>query len=213
MRKDKAVKVIILSVIAIVSLTNLFGLAAAGISVILGVFAFFVFNRLENKTIKDNGLDLRSINKELRQPFMWLWIIMPTIMNFLVIFIAKLILPRYIDHVVSRSVGMLTVTNLPILVIQLLFFALGEEIAWRGFFQKQLQSFMTYIPTILITSTLFSLGHLINGPIIIVAYDLLFVFVNSLIYGIIFRKTNSVWMSTISHFAANLFAIIVLFLL
>ena len=213
MRISKAVKVITLSIIAIVSLTNLFGLAAAGISVVLGVFAFFIFNRLENKTIKDSGLDLRSINKELKQPFVWLWMIMPMIMNFLVIFIAKLILPSYIDHVVTRSVGMLTINNSPILIIQLLFLALGEEIAWRGFFQNQLDSFMTYIPTILITSTLFSLGHLTSGPLIIVAYDLLFIFINSLIYGVVFRKTNSIWMSTISHFAANLFAIIMLMFL
>lgn len=33
---------------------------------------------------------------------------------------------------------------------------------------------------------------------------------NSVLYGIIFLKTNNAWMSAISHFSANLFSIIVL---
>ena len=100
-----------------------------------------------------------------------------------------------------------------VLIIQLLVFAVSEEIAWRAFFQKQLKTFLPVVPTILITSALFSLGHLTSGSLIIVSYDLLFVFVNSLFYGIIFRKTNNVWVSAASHFTANLFAVIILFFL
>jgi len=134
-------------------------------------------------------------------------------MNFLVIILAKMILPDYIEHVVTRSGVMLNVSMLPILMVQLLIFALIEEIAWRGFFQKHLQSHLSVLPAIVITSVLFSLGHLSTGPLVIVAYDLLFVFVNSLIYGFIFSKTNNVWMSTVSHFIANTFAVIILFFL
>lgn len=44
----------------------------------------------------------------------------------------------------------------------------------------------------------------------IVAYDISFVFINSILYGIIFYKTNNAWISAISHFIANLFSVIVL---
>ena len=213
MKRNCTAKVVVLVIMAVVSLTNLFGLSAAGISVILGIAAFFVFKIIEKQTHQECGLGFKSLGETVKKPAIWLWIILPSIMNFLVIILAKLILPNYIEHIVSRSEEMLTVNNLPILIIQLLVFAVGEEIAWRAFFQKQLMSFLPVVPTILITSALFSLGHLTSGSLIIVTYDLLFVFVNSLLYGIIFRKTNNVWMSAASHFAANLFAVIILFFL
>ncbi len=213
MKRNSTAKVVVLVIMALVSLTNLFGISAAGISVILGIVSFFIFKRAEKQTFQECGLGFKSIGKAVKKPAIWLWIIMPSIMNFLVIIFAKLILPNYIEHVVSRSEIMLTVNNLPILIIQLLVFALGEEIAWRAFFQKKLQSFLPFAPTILISSALFSLGHLTSGSLIIVTYDLMFVFVNSLFYGIVFRKTNNVWVSAISHFAANFFAVIILFFL
>lgn len=39
---------------------------------------------------------------------------------------------------------------------------------------------------------------------------IIFVFVNSILYGIIFYKSNNAWVCAISHFIANLFSIIVL---
>ncbi|HBC29880.1 MAG TPA: CPBP family intramembrane metalloprotease, partial [Clostridiales bacterium] len=45
---------------------------------------------------------------------------------------------------------------------------------------------------------------------VIVTYDIFFVFINSILYGIIFYKSKNAWISAISHFAANLFSVIVL---
>lgn len=213
MKRNRIAKVVVLVIMALVSLTNLFGISAAGISVIIGIAAFFFFKIVEKKTFQECGLGFRSIGKAAKRPNIWVWMLMPTFMNFLVIIVAKLILPDYIAHVVSRSETMLNVNTIFILIIQLFVLALVEEIAWRAFFQKQLHSFLSIAPTILITSALFSLGHLSSGSLIIVTYDLLFVFVNSLFYGFIFIKTDNVWMSTVSHFTANLFAVIILFLL
>ena len=213
MGRNKTAYVIVLVIMAVVSLTNLFGLSAAGISVILGIVAFFVFRIIDKQTYQECGLGWKSLGEMVQRPAIWLWIILPSIMNLLVIILAKLILPNYIEHIASRSEEMLAVKNLPVLLIQLLVFAAGEEIAWRAFFQKQLNTILPAIPTIMITSALFTLGHLTSGSLIIVSYDLLFVFVNSLIYGVIFCKTNNVWMSAASHFAANLLAVIILFIL
>ena len=213
MKKNPRAKVVVLVLMTIVSLTNLFGLSAAGISVIWGIIAYFVFKIAEKQSFQECGSDFKSLGEVIKKPGIWLWIIMPSIMNLLVIVLAKLILPSYVGHIVSRSEIMLSVNNLPVLIIQLLVFAVGEEIAWRAFYQKQISSFLPIIPAILITSAFFSLGHLTSGSLVIVAYDLFFVFVNSLIYGIVFHKTNNVWLSAVSHFTANLFAVIILFFL
>ncbi|MEA4822239.1 MAG: CPBP family intramembrane glutamic endopeptidase, partial [Erysipelotrichales bacterium] len=100
--------------------------------------------------------------------------------------------------------------KLAILIIQLAVLALGEEIAWRAFFQKQLCRVLPVVPVLLISSLLFSFGHLVKGNIIVVSYDVFFVFINSIIYGIIFHESKNAWISAISHFAANLFSVIVL---
>lgn len=213
MKSKSGFKGMILVLMGLVSLTNLFGVAAAGLSVIIGLVAFFGFKIAEKQTLQECGLDIKSIGKGIKIQGMWLWLLMPSLMNFLVIFLAKIILPDYVEHVVTRSGVMLNVNMLPILMVQLLIFALIEEIAWRGFFQRRLQSHLSVLPAIVITSILFSLGHMTSGSLIIVAYDLLFIFVNSLIYGFIFSKSNNIWLSTVSHFIANTFAVIILFFL
>ena len=90
------------------------------------------------------------------------------------------------------------------------FLALGEEIAWRAFFQKRLNKVLPIIPTLLISSILFAIGHFNQGDTVIVIFDIFFVFINSILYGVIFYRTNNAWISAISHFIANLFSVIVL---
>jgi len=112
--------------------------------------------------------------------------------------------------VLARTEIFISFDKIVIAILQLAFLALGEEIAWRAFFQKQLNKVLPIIPTLLISSVLFAIGHFNQGDPVIVLYDVFFVFVNSVLYGIIFYKTNNAWISTISHFVANLFSIIVL---
>ncbi len=210
--KYSTAKIIILIAMALVSLTNIFGVKAAGMSVLFGIGAFIAFKIIERRTFGECGLDIKSIKKTAKATI-WIWIAIPSLLNVLVIVFAKLIMPDYITHVMSRSEIMLSVDRLPILIVQIMILAFAEEVAWRGFFQKQLQSFVPALPAIIGTSAIFALGHLTSGSVTIVAYDLAFVFINSLIYGFVFMKTNNVWLCTISHFLANFSAIIILFFL
>lgn len=88
--------------------------------------------------------------------------------------------------------------------------ALGEEIAWRAFFQSHVSKQLLPQVTIIGTSIIFALGHAIAGSFGVVVYDLIFIFMNSCIYGWIFYKTNSVWVSILAHLLANVFAIVIL---
>ena len=84
---------------------------------------------------------------------------------------------------------------------------LGEEIAWRGFFQKQTTKIIKFVPSLVLTSLLFALGHYSAGSFAVVAYDLLFVFIDSSIFGLIFKETDNAWCSWISHFLADVLAL------
>ena len=205
-------KTVALAAMALVSLTNLFGVPAAGMSVVLGIGAFLAFKIIEKQSFGACGLGIQSI-KEAAKTSIWIWIAAPALINVLVIMLSKLILPDYIAHVMDRSEAMLSTELLPVLAVQIIAFAFAEEVAWRGFFQKRLQSMLPALPAILVTSALFSLGHLTSGSFGIVAYDLVFVWLNSILYGAVFKKTNNVWLSTLSHALANLTAVIILFVL
>lgn len=208
---NKSVLVLMI-IMAILSFTNLLNikidgelLKLAGISVILGIIAFFI-TRKTNES-KSEGLDIKTtITSLLKDKKVIILLIMPMIMNIICIFLAKTCLPEYIEHLNSRT-SFLNISELPKLILEIAVLALGEEIAWRSFFQKQATKIMPFIPALIISSFLFAIGHFSSGSLIIVLYDLLFVFLNAIFYGLVFKKTDNGWCSFISHFLANLLGI------
>lgn len=208
-------KVCIIAMIAMgaISFTNLFGLPVAGISVFIGVIFFFINKGMIKQGFDRSGLDFNAIRTNLKVRSIWFWIAMPLVMDAVSITIGKLFLPEYINHVISRAVPFISIDKVILLLVQLAVLALGEEIAWRAFFQKQFQKVLPIAPVLIISSIFFSIGHITDGSLAIVAFDIFFVFINSILYGVIFHKTNNAWISTISHFTANLFSIIILLFL
>lgn len=195
---------------AVISFSNLFGLRIAGASVIIGVACFFINNAYEKQPSAGSGLDIKAIGVNLKDRQIWLWVILPLIMDAVSITLARAFLPRYIEHVLARTEVFVSFDRVVLMVFQLAVLALGEEIAWRAFFQKQLSKGLSTLPVLLISSVLFALGHWTQGSTIVVLYDVFFVFLNSILYGIVFYKSTNAWVSAMSHFIANLFSVIVL---
>ncbi len=201
--------VIILAVImAALSFTNLFHLQLngeplklAGLSVIVGIIAYFA-TRKTNET-KNDGLNIKAVAGSLKDKKIILLVFLSPIMNVICFTVASFCLPEHMEHLQARA-GFLDASQLPKLLLELAVFALGEEIAWRGFFQKQITKIMPFMPSLILTSALFSIGHFNFGTPLVVFYDLLFVFIDSMIYGLIFKKTDNAWCSFIAHFLANL---------
>jgi membrane protease YdiL (CAAX protease family) len=210
MLKIRKGSLVAMIVMAALSLTNIFGLKIAGASVIVGVIFFFINKANEKRTFEGSGLEIKSIRADLKKKGIWFWILMPLIMDAVSITTSKLFLPEYIVHVLARTEIFVSFDKAIFMLFQLAFLALGEEIAWRAFFQNQLNKAIVIAPSLLISSALFALGHIAKGNIYIVAYDIFFVFINSLLYGIVFYRSNNAWISAISHFIANLFSVIVL---
>lgn len=209
----KSISIVAMLVMFIVSFSNFFGYSLAGISIIIGVSFFFIKRISERNIDSENTLNVRVIGEYLQDKSIWFLITLPTIMNIICLALATLFLPEFIDHINGRTEIVVSANMVMLLILQLAILALGEEIAWRGFFQKQLSKWLPTIPTLILTSIVFSLGHFAVGHIAVVSYDIFFIFINSVLYGILFYKTNNVYISAISHFIANLFTIIVLFFL
>ncbi len=108
MNKENKSVVIFLIVIAILSLTNLLNikiggevLKLSGISVIVGVVAFFV-TRKANKT-KDEGLNIKTIFKDFKDhPKSIIYALLPFISVILCTIIANKFIPEFNNHLKSQ---------------------------------------------------------------------------------------------------------------
>lgn len=212
MKKTSKTVMIPLLIMTMISLSCLLKIEVGGerlqlasFTLIIGIVAFFV-TRKTNDNI-DEGLDHKTILSLLKNKSIILLIFMPIIMNVICFVIAKLFLPEFIEHLKSRT-GFLAFDMLPVLIVELIIAALGEEIAWRAFFQKQISKILPFVPSLIISSALFSICHFNEGSAIVVIYDLVFICINAMIYGVIFKKTDNAFISTIAHFLANLFGTI-----
>ena len=182
----------------------------ASFTLIIGIVAFFVTRKTNDD--KDEGLNHKTILSSLKNRNIIILIFMPIIMNVICLFIAKLFVPEFIEHLTART-DFLEFNMIPVLIIELIIAALGEEIAWRAFFQKQMSKIFPFVPSLIVSSVLFSICHFNQGSAIVVLYDLVFICINAIIYGTIFKKTDNAFISTIAHFLANLFATIAIIFL
>jgi membrane protease YdiL (CAAX protease family) len=209
----RRIPLVAMTLMAVLSFTNLFGLNIAGAAVFIGVAFFFINKVTERSDPRHSGLEIKTIGSGLKDRHIWLWIALPLLMDFVSAGISKFVFPEYIQYELTRAGAFVSFDAVILLVVQLAVLALGEEIAWRAFFQRQLGKDLPVMPVLLISSVLFALGHwtvLTGASTALVIYSVFFVFVNSVLYGVLFHKTNNAWISWISHFAANLLSIIFL---
>lgn len=204
------VAVIFMIVFSFSGLLVLFGdnnVNLTSITLIIGIVFFFVTRDPEEK----EAMSLKAVPKVLKDWKTDLLILMPVVMNIICYVCAKLFVPEFLEHLSGRT-AFLSSGQIVILIAELIVAALGEEIAWRGFFLTRLSKRLPFPPALLITAMLFSLCHFSVGSFAVVLYDLLFIVVNAVFYGIVYKRSNSIIVSTISHFLANLVGIFGLFL-
>lgn len=203
----KKLPLIVMIVMVILSFTNVFGLNISSATIFVGVAFFFINKAIEKQPMKDSGLNIRAIGTNLKDRKIWIWLVLPIIMDAICVSISHLFLPEYIEFETARAGSFVAIELSIISALQFFVFALGEEIAWRAFFQNQLCKVWSILPVLLSSSLLFALGHFKNGNPVVVAYGLFFIFINSVLYGVIFHKTKNAWVSGIAHFAANMFEV------
>ena len=212
--KSVMIPLIIMTVISLLCLLKIEvggeRLQLASFTLIIGIVAFFVTRKTNDG--KNEGLNHKTILNLLKNKNIIILIFMPMIMNVICLFIAKIFVPEFIEHLTVRT-DFLAFNMIPVLIVELIIAALGEEIAWRAFFQKQLSKILPSVPSLIVSSALFSICHFNQGNSIVVIYDLLFVFINAIFYGIIFKKTDNAFISTIAHFLANLFGTVAIMFL
>lgn len=193
-----------MAAMTVLSVTGLFGRNLASGAVIIGIAAFFVIKAVHKESSRDSGLDVATVGASLRHKDAWFWMVLALAMSALRVIVARLYVPAYLEHEAARAGAFVAIELTLSSAVQFFVFALGEEIAWRAFFQRQLAKTMPVALALALSSALFTLGHLSAGDPAAVAYGLAFTFAHSIIYGVVFHKTNNAWASALVHFASNM---------
>ncbi len=177
---------------------------------VLAAIAYLIIERnLRKRSSDEIGSNIKNTPKALREN--WLYILLVVFVTPLItIIIGKFFVPEYFTHILERVTPYVRLDSFDKVFVQLLILALGEEIAFRAFLQGRLSLFINPRLAILLSSLVFAAVHFSAGGMVVVGLDLLSVFVDSILFGIIFWRSNNVYASTIAHFLGNSFGLIAL---
>jgi uncharacterized protein len=129
---------------------------------------------------------------------------------FLVVVIALQLIPvtlyyLFLPDALSHTSGRVPeFNNFGILIPLILVLTLREELVFRSLFQERFSWFIGQLPAIVGVSVLFALSHLSSGAPVIVGVDVGFVFLDSVVYGLIFSRSRNVFVAWAAHAAADI---------
>jgi uncharacterized protein len=181
------------------------------IGIVIPIAYLIVESHLRGRTWSEIGFNLRSIPAGLRNNIVWI-ILVAVVIQALVAYGSYFFLPEYANHLINRipfEIGTISIGILIALGVS----TLGEEIIYRALFQNRMSDFLSPASAILLSSLVFALMHFSPGPALIVSFDLLSVFIDSIIFGIIFYRSHNVFVAWIAHFLADIVGIFLLLLI
>jgi membrane protease YdiL (CAAX protease family) len=181
------------------------------ISLLIPIIYLAVERRVRRRTWTDLGFGIRDIPAKFGQNIGWI-VLVAVIIQAVVAFGSYYFLPEYAHHIIERiPFDLNTISERIILLLGIS--TLGEEIIYRSLFQGRLKVYLHPAAAILLSSLVFALMHFSPGPALIVGIDLLSVFIDSVIFGIIFQRSNNVFVAWIAHFVGDLVGIVFLLMI
>jgi len=177
--------------------------AAAAIH-IAGLACFFIVEGIEKTPDSSSGLSFKRFFPDLKKPG-----VIPLFLLMLVLSPAEILLSKavfgseFIDHVLAR-IDVPGLDQLPLLLFTQVVSVLGEEIEFRAFFVGKGMKLFPFWPTAVAGAVLFAAAHYAAGAAGIVAWDLGCIFIDAVLFAILYRKTGNCLISFIPHFLNNM---------
>ena len=193
-------------IIGLMIVSVLFMPGLKGIIAIAPIVYFLVERKLRKRTKDEIGFGTALFTEKIKSSWM-LILFVGVAMQLLYLFSYQNLFPQVLEHVLGRIPLDFSDLN-PILFLSIALLAFGEEIVFRGLIQARLSKLMPVWVAIIVTSLLFAAMHISTGEKAIVMVDLMSVFIDSLLFGIIFAKTRNIYIATLAHILANTVALL-----
>lgn len=205
-RKGIILTIIGLIVMMLLTLTKVIPTTSiAGYSVLVGITFFFIVEAVQKLPDEESGLRFKSFIRDMKKPMVIFLILFPILTAIITLIIGDIIFNgNFSSHVIERTSSMLSFDKLPLLILQVVIAALGEEIAWRGFFVGKSMKIFPFWLCAIVSSMLFAIGHIAVENWGLVFYDVFTIFIDSIIYAYIYKKTDNCLISTVSHILCNM---------
>lgn len=184
----------------------------AGYSVFVGIAFFFITEVAAKTRDSQSGLRFNTIVADLKKPGVIIWLLLPGVSGIVTLVAGNLIFSgAFVDHVMGRTASVLSFDKAVLLTVQVIIAAFGEEIAYRGFLLGKGMKLFPFWLCALVSSVVFAAGHIAEGNIGLVAYDVTTIFIDSLIFSVIYHKSGNCVISTFSHILGNTVALVATF--
>jgi membrane protease YdiL (CAAX protease family) len=207
-KTDKSVILTILGmavmIIAVAVKAATSSMIAAAVIHIAGLACFFIIEGIEKTPDSESGLSFKRFFSDLKKPG-----VIPLILFMILLSLAEMLLSKavfgraYIDHVLGR-INVPGLDQLPLLLFTQIVSVLGEEIEFRAFFVGKGMKRFSFWPVAIAGAVLFAAAHYAAGPAGIVARDLAGIFIDAILFAILYRKTGNCLISFIPHFVSNM---------
>ena len=177
---------------------------AAAANHIAGLACFFTIEGIEKTPDSESGLSFKCFFSDLKKPG-----VIPLILFMLVLSPTEMLLSKavfgraYIDHVLGR-INVPRLDQLPLLLFTQIVSVLGEEIEYRAFFVGKGMKHFPFWPVAVTGAVLFAAAHYATGAMGVVAWDLGFIFIDAVLFAILYRKTGNCLISFVPHFLNNM---------
>ena len=207
-KTDKSVILTILGmavmIIAVAVKAATSSMIAAAVIHIAGLACFFIIEGVEKTPDSESGLSFKRFFSDLKKPG-----VIPLILFMILLSPAEMLLSKavfgraYIDHVLGR-INVPGLDQLPLLLFSQTVSVLGEEIEYRAFFVGKGMKHFSFWPVAIVGAVVFAAAHYSAGAAGIVAWDLGGIFIDAILFAILYRKTGNCLISFIPHFVSNM---------
>ena len=185
----------------------------AGYSVFVGIAFFFIIEAVAKTPNAESGLRFDTIVEDIKKPGVIVWLLLPSVSGIVTLVVGNLMFSgEFVVHVMGRTSSILSFDKIALLIGQVIIAAFGEEIAYRGFFLGKGMKIFPFWFCAVVSSLAFAAGHIATGDMGIVVYDIAAVFIDSLIFSVIYHKSGTCVISTFSHILGNAISIATVFL-
>ena len=177
---------------------------AAAVIHIAGLACFFIIEGIEKTPDSESGLSFKRFFSDLKKAG-----VIPLILFMILLSPAEMLLSKavfgraYIDHVLGR-INVPGLDQLPLLLFSQTVTVLGEEIEYRAFFVGKGMKRFSFWPAAIVGAVIFAAAHYTAGAAGIVAWDLGSIFIDAILFAILYRKTGNCLISFIPHFVSNM---------
>ncbi len=172
--------------------------------------AYLLIERsLRHRTWADLGFKFNTFWADLRVN--WFWFVLVGIISQPAWFLVeRAIAPDIINHIVERlpfpaTAGGLLVYSLPLAIV-----LIGEELTHRTLIQGRLTPIIGVPAAIAVASLVFGLSHYSPGSFSVVALDISSIIFDSILFGIMFARSNNIVLTWTAHLLGDVLGLLFL---